>query len=600
LFYLLHQSLFPVEKTWDLLSIFSHALRFDLSALCYVNFVLILSYLLPLPQRNQSWYKTLQRWIFVIFNGTAVLFEMVDIAYFPFVLRRTNAGDLALAENTFSLLPLFLRDYWFLIILYVSILLFLWWTFKKWALPSPTNQPSLISQISVLITCIPLLLIASRGGLQLRPLMPLNAQQYVPDVQLVPLVYPTTLGLIFSTQQKFIEEKEYFSEDEVSNIFPIHHKYHNKSSDKSKPNVVVIILESVGQEYSNLLANRKHGFTPFLDSLLEQSYYFELAFANGMRSTQGIAAISASIPALMEDPFLFSAYQANNIDGIGKLLKKEGYRSAFFHGANPGSMEFEDFARLCGFDDYFDRETFNDDEFYDGHWGIWDRPFFQFTAQTLDSFPQPFYAQLFSLSSHHPYQVEPYFEELYPDHIPMTRSVKYTDEALRQFFATAEASDWFDNTLFIITSDHTGKSRISTYQTATGRYRIPLLLYKPDGSLKGQPKSVAQQIDILPTIMDYIGSNSTFTAFGKSLLDSTDQRYGYFYFQQTYRILDEQYYLLFNGEESIGLYNYRKDVKLKYNLMAKKPIERKRLERQLKAVIQQHHNSLIRNKLSRK
>jgi phosphoglycerol transferase MdoB-like AlkP superfamily enzyme len=317
-----------------------------------------------------------------------------------------------------------------------------------------------------------------------------------------------------------------------------------------------------------------------------------------MRSTQGIAAITASIPALMEDPYIFSAYQNNHITGIPALLKKSGYHSAFFHGANPGSMDFEDFAHLCGFDRYFDRSDFNNDQFYDGHWGIWDRPFFQYTAQALDTFREPFYAQLFSLSSHHPYQVERDFEALYPKLDPLARSIRYTDDALGRFFQTARKMDWFDRTLFIITADHTGFSSKASYQTRTGRYRIPLLLYRADATWAGRQKGIAQQLDILPTVINYVKSNHSFTSFGSSLLDSTLHRYVYMYDNQMYQILDERFMLLFDGETSIALYDYEADDQLKKNLIKTLPTEYQRLERQLKAVLQQHHNSLIRNELT--
>lgn len=600
LFFWIHRSLFLLSSFSDGLSIFYHALRFDLSALCYVNLVLIISYLVPLPQRRLYWYQQIQRWIFVTFNGFAIFFELIDIAYFPYVLRRSNAGDLALAGNTSDLLPLFLREYWYLLLLFVILLLFLHWAFKKITLPSPPKEQFLLLQLVVMIIAGGFTFIGLRGGIQLRPLMPLNAQQYVPDMQLAPLVYPTTLSLIFSTQQRFIKEKEYFSDQEVNELFPIHRKNQQKPRSTNKENVVVIILESFGQEYSSFLAKDKNGYMTFLDSLIQESLYYEYSFANGMRSTQGIAAITASIPALMEDPYLFSAYQSNQLDGIPQLLKEEGYTSAFFHGANEGSMEFEDFANLCGFDYYFDRRHFGNDAFYDGHWGIWDRPFFQYTAKTLDTFPEPFYAQLFSLSSHHPYKIEPFYEALQPESMPMYRSIRYTDDALRRFFKTASTMDWFDNTLFIITADHTGFSRVHKYQTRPGRYMIPMLLFKPKGSLKGRKRGVTQQIDILPTVMDYLNYDHPYTSFGMSMLDTTSQRYAYMYFNQLYQIMDERFVLLFDGENSIGMYDFIEDIGMHKDLINQFHEDRIRLEKQLKAVIQQHHNGLIRNELGAK
>ena len=596
LFYLHNQAHFPIQYFSDGFPLFVHALRFDLSAICYVNLLLIISYLIPLPQRRHKQYLTVQHWLFVTFNGFAFLFELTDVAYFPFSQKRINTGDFDLLSNTNNLLPLFLKEYWYLLIFFVIILFFLSWSFRKWGLTYPPPKQHFIGQFFIFLIGAGLTVLGLRGGTQLRPLMPLSAQQYVSNLQLAPLVYPTTLGLLFSSQQRFLKEKQYFDKSQLDQISPIHHQDTSSSGFNPKQNIVVIILESFGQEYSGLFNNEK-GYTVFLDSITQEGFYYEHSFANGLRSTQGIAAISASIPALMEDPYIFSAYQANQLDGIASLLKKEDYTSGFFHGANPGSMGFENFAHLCGFDYYFDRRNYKNDADYDGHWGIWDRPFFQYTAQILDTFPEPFYAQLFSLSSHHPYIVEPFYEQLQPKSMPMYRSIRYTDFALRQFFQTASQMPWFDNTLFIITADHTGFSRVYKYKSRIGRYQIPILIYKPNSKLKGRQKGVAQQIDILPTVLDFIDFTAPYTSFGNSMLDTTSQRYAYMYLNQLYQILDERFILLFDEEKTLGLYDYIQDPGMKKNIMDQFQEDRKRLERQLKAVIQQHHNGLINNEL---
>ncbi len=595
-FYIHNQAFFPIGNWCDGLKVLVAGWRFDLPAICYINIGLIASYLLPLPQRSNRQYRFFQHLLFVTCNGLALMPELTDIAYFPFNLRRANANDFNLLGNNAHLIPLFFKEYWYLVLLFLVLMWGLWWSFRKWGLSYPPPKQHWSGQWLVMALGIVLTLIGMRGGTQLRPLMPLNAQQYVFDKRLAPLLYPSTLSLIFSTQQRLLDEKHYFEEGVVDEVFPVVHPGFSASAKSINPNIVVIVLESFGQEYSGFF-NKNEDYMVFLDSLIQESYHFERSYANGLRSIQGIAAISASIPALMEDPFSYSAYQTNQIDGIAHLLTKKGYTCGFFHGANPGSMGMEDLANLCGFDYYYDRRHYDNDAHYDGYWGIWDRPFFQFTAKVLDTLPQPFFAQLLSLSSHHPYRVEPYYEQLHPRSMPLYRSIRYTDQALRQFFKTASKMDWFDNTLFIITADHTGYSRIHHYQTRVGRYQIPLILYHPGHSLEGRQNGLAQQIDIFPTILDYIGYDQPFVSFGRSLLDTASQQYAYMYHDQVYQILDDRFILLFDEDKTIGLYDYTADWKLMDNVVAKYPDDAARLERRLKAVLQQHHNRMIRNEL---
>ena len=106
----------------------------------------------------------------------------------------------------------------------------------------------------------------------------------------------------------------------------------------------------------------------------------------------------------------------------------------FFHGAPNGSMGFTGLSNIMGFDNYFGKNEFNDDSLYDGYWGIWDEPFFQFAKNKIDGMRKPFFATLFSLSSHEPFKVPKNYENKYPTgEIDMHQVVGYTDDALRKF-----------------------------------------------------------------------------------------------------------------------------------------------------------------------
>jgi len=364
-----------------------------------------------------------------------------------------------------------------------------------------------------------------------------------------------------------------------------------------KENVFIIVLESFGKEHIGFFNDYEKSPTPFIDSLMLESWYFENAFANGVRSTQGIASISASIPALMDNALMFSPYQGNRLNGIAAHLGKKGYSSGFFHGSNPGSMEFERFSKLTGYQNFYDRTAYPNQEDYDGNWGIWDAPFFQFTANEVNKYPEPFTALLFSLTSHHPYFVEKFFEEKHPNEKPLLRAIRYTDFALKQFFETAKTMDWFDNTLFIITADHIGKRSIRKYKTLVGSYQIPLIFYKPNSDLKGTNSSIIQQTDILPTVLEYLNYDESYNAFGESAFDTLSDKNAYMYSNQIYQILNDSLLLSFDQEETIGVFNYKKDVFLQKDLKEKNNSVNTLLENKLKAVIQAHHRVMVNNQL---
>ena len=593
-FFFFNSDAFPALSFSSFFRVFGNAIRFDLAAIIYINALFILLSLLPLPYRQFHWYKYIQKILFLLFNGLAIAFEVIDIGFFSYAFRRSIGSDLSLFQNTAAMIPHFFMEFWYLLLFFVCLIWVINYLYNRTSLEGKELSFHWLPQTLIFILGIGLAAIGARGGFQLRPIMSITAAKYVKDIRMLPLMTNTSLGLIFSSQQRFLKKKNYFEDSQLSQVFKLEKTPDPKSAFEQK-NVMILVLESFGKEYIKAYHDEAD-YTPFLDSLISKSFSSKESFANGLRSTQGIVAITSSIPSLMNDPLMFSAYQSNRVDGLARLLRDEGYYTAFFHGANPGSMEFEKFSKLCGFEHYFDRADYGKKD-YDGQWGIWDEPYFQYAANKLNEIEDPFCALIFSLTSHHPYKVPDWFKKQYPDERPVFRSVRYTDYALKLFFETASKMPWFKNTLFVITADHIGKSFNNQFKTYKGIYEIPILLFDPSSVIENHSGNIAQQIDIMPTVLDYLHYDKPFNAFGNSMLDSTSRSYAYMYTNNIYQNLDEKYLLLFENDEAIGLYDHEQDPLLQYNLKDSLSIKKFELESQLKAVIQTHHKALIENRL---
>jgi phosphoglycerol transferase MdoB-like AlkP superfamily enzyme len=126
---------------------------------------------------------------------------------------------------------------------------------------------------------------------------------------------------------------------------------------------VIIILESFGNE------NIRIGYTPFFDSLATHSYYFKNGFANGKLSIDAVPSTLSSIPSLMNHSLITSNYSLNEIYGLPKILKDNGYATSFFHGAFNGSQNFDQYCKVAGFDNYFGKNEYEGPESFDGTWG---------------------------------------------------------------------------------------------------------------------------------------------------------------------------------------------------------------------------------------
>ena len=299
------------------------------------------------------------------------------------------------------------------------------------------------------------------------------------------------------------------SKAELESVFnPIHLPDTTSRTPRTK-NVVVIIIESFGREYIGTY-NRHvpgyKGYTPFTDSLLANgALTYRYSYCNGRKSIDGMPSILSSIPMFVE-PFFLSPYSINHVSGLADCLNQKGYETAFFHGAERGSMGFMAFARATKFKEYYGREDFvadhrtRGDKDYDGWWGISDEPFMQYMCMKQTEMKQPFMTALFTLSSHHPFRVpEPYkdvFKEKNPD-MPIYKVIRYTDMALQHFFASARKQPWFQNTIFVITSDHTNMTAIDEYKTDLGGFCSPVIFFGIIGMSGAGKSTLVRSINFL-------------------------------------------------------------------------------------------------------
>jgi phosphoglycerol transferase MdoB-like AlkP superfamily enzyme len=267
-------------------------------------------------------------------------------------------------------------------------------------------------------------------------------------------------------------------------------------------------------------------------------------------------------------------------------------------------MGFDNICKIVGIEKYFGRTEYKNEKDFDGKWGIFDGPFFKYFANEIDKMKEPFFTSIFSLSSHHPFTIPENFKKNNKlSHLtPFQQSIFYTDNSLKIFFDIVSKKEWFDRTLFVITADHTSAINDINYNNRVGMYRIPIILFKPnDNKFKGYSDEIIQQTDIMPTILNYTGSNNQyFLAFGNDMLNKNAEHWAVNFINDTYEIIYENYSLIFDGKETIGFYNWKQDKLLKNNLITDAKMHNKKilLEQKLKAIIETYNYRLIKNNLT--
>ncbi len=136
------------------------------------------------------------------------------------------------------------------------------------------------------------------------------------------------------------------------------------------------------------------------------------------------------------------------------------------------------------------------------------------------------------------------------------KTVGYTDNALRSFFAVAKKQPWYDNTIFVITNDHTNMRGYDEYRSDIGAFYGPVLIFDPSGDIApGKREGIVQQIDIMPTMLNYLGYDKPYIAFGCDILNTPEsEQWAVNYTNGIFQYVKGAYVLQFDGQHPIALY----------------------------------------------
>ena len=577
-------------------------LMFDTSAILYTNALYVVLMFFPLHYKETTIYHKICKWLFIIVNGLAFAINLADSVYFRYTMRRTTStvfDEFSSEGNLGSIIGTEFLSHWYLVLLFALIMWLLW---KFYATPNLNvkvlnkwkyNGACLLS----LLLFTPFCIAGMRGGFAtaVRPITISNAMQYTERPTDAPLVLNTPFSLLRTIDTNVFVVPNYFdSAEEMEAVYtPIH--IPSDSLQMEKKNVVVLIVESFGREYigalNKTLEDGKYkGYTPCVDSLISKSTTFNHSFCNGRKSIDGMPSILSSIPMFVE-PFILTPSSMNDYTGLAGILAKEGYETAFFHGAQNGSMGFQAFAQKTGFQRYYGRTEYEEScgtADFDGTWAIWDEPFLQFFANEMSKMKQPFMTSVFTASSHHPFAVpEKYKKQFVEEELEIHKCIRYTDMSIGKFFDTASRQPWFKNTIFVLTSDHTNMSNHAEYQTDLGGFCSPIIIYDPSRPEGKTVDKIAQQIDILPTILGMLNYTKPYFGFGIDVLNTPkEDTWAVNYLNGYYQYVRYGYVLQFDGTSTTAIYSLD-DKLMKNNIKGKVEIQQQ-MERELKAIIQQY------------
>ena len=606
-FYLFNLATFRGIGAGAVLGAFGHGLRFDASALLWLNLPLVLLSLL-VPVRARRGQQVL-RGLFVALNVPGLLLNVIDWEYFKFIGRRLSNEWSTIGDDIARQAGQIGAHYWYLAVPLLGLIYLLW---RLCPMPRPAElaagpgrHPWPRRGLEFALTT-GLVVLGLRGGGQLKPLRPGAAFEQQPAV-LGHLVLNSTFTVLKSFDEVPVERVAFFPAATAlrpalgAGALPV------RPAPAAPANVVLLLLESFGSEYTGVENGGQGGYTPFFDSLagVPEARLLRENYANGRRSIEALPAVFAGLPSLLEEPFITSSFQTAELHGLGEMLARHGYATAMYHGGVNGTMGFDMFSGIAGMQRYYGLNEYpggTNSPDYDGHWGIADAPYLQYFSRQLSATRQPFLAAAFTLSSHDPFTVPAQYKGRFPaGTLPIHPTIGYADLALREFFKAARTQPWYANTLFILTADHTSQTDRPGYQNPLGYHKTPLLFFRAGPGLPPvAPRRISQQADLPASVLDVLGlreEQKFLLPFGASVFDSMGTGRAVFRDGESYYLVHADFVTELTNTNQVRLYPYQTHFIPPTPVANPDPVLLNKYGTELRTIVQFYVNGLLDNKL---
>ena len=361
--------------TWsELRQLLAGSLLFDTASVVYADGLFVLLSLLPLHLRERGWYRNITFGYYVAVNSLVVALNLADAIYFRYTQKRFTADEIFFADNdnTLQLIGTFMAENWYLVLLWVLLTALLVRGYGRRIREESLLRggwPYYAGGTIALLLAAGLCLGGARGGFtrMTRPITLSNATLYTSDNARANLILSNPFCILRTVGSGGgLSCRQYFPAEELDARFtPVHQPADSAAVDLQGRNVVLFIMESMSAEHSALLrpdlyADRpQKGFTPFLDSLMQNGLCFKRMYANGTRSIQAMPSVLGSIPSF-RTPFVLMPQSLGASRQLPALLADRGYATAFFCGSERGSMGFGAYARSAGIERLVSREDYEE------------------------------------------------------------------------------------------------------------------------------------------------------------------------------------------------------------------------------------------------
>ena len=566
-----------VETSWIFTALF-RGVWFDNVIACYIS-------VLPLVVLSLfGLFNVFNKYLVRFFNGYYILFfgltfaaSVADIPYFNYFFKHLNSSIFNWKEEGGNAMQMILQEssyYVYFLLLIVAVVLFSYIVIRVGQISLKPDKIKLVKKQYLIYSPICLLLIGLcflgiRGKLGRNPIKTSQAyfcnNSFLNQLGLNPTFF--LMRSVIENSKKHISVDSLMTQDEaiayVQNALNIHvdesspspvYRQVQGQEETKDVNIVFVLMESMS---ADLLKLKGGSLTPYLNSLIKESYYFDNFYSAGNHTNHGVAATLFGLPSLF-DKNMMKDVDIAKCYGLPNILKDRGYQTMFFVTHESQYDNMNAFLLENGIERMYAQEDYPSSKVVNG-FGVQDDFLFEYALKTLDEQSKkekPFFATLLTISNHPPYVVPDKFKSVSKE--PSEQIVAFVDDAIGQFMIEAKEKEWYKNTIFVFLGDHGKIVGNSIYDMPLSYNHIPLVIHSP--MFGDAPKvfdNIGGQIDVFPTVMgllDYAFDNNT---LGEDIIKNK-RPYMFFTSDDMMGCINNNFFYIYNPTtQHEGLFDYR-------------------------------------------
>ena len=432
-----------------------------------------------------------------------------------------------------------------LLIIFLLLSAFFIWFYKKYVTRSISIKPNKVSALTVALSLflVAFLFVPIRGGIQKIAMNQSDvyfSQKLFADHAALNLPWNIAFSILNKNNDK--NPFDYYPPDEakqrVEKLYATGPAKTPSILRVQKPNIIFVIMESYTAKFVGCLGGIS-GVTPNLDKIAANGLLFTNIYAAGDRSEKGQVAILSGYPNQAITSIIKTPTKTQKLPAITRPLEADGYHTSYTYGGELEFANIKSYLVNAGFDELISKYSFPVSE-RTTSWGVHDEYVFDRFFNDIKQGPQPFFAAMFTLSSHEPYDVPFSKFKGKNETTKFKNSIAYTDSCIGVFMNRLQKDPLWQNTLVVFVADHGHPLPGHDANDRPSKFHIPLIFSGGALKVKGTVSAIGSQTDIAATVLDQLGISHDQFKWSKDLLDPSANQFAFYSFNNGFGFVTPQ------------------------------------------------------------